>query len=241
MHHFDLDASFPDHPDTVRFASLLGIDLVTAWGHLCAFRCRVAQYVETGDLNGIHPETIALWCRWEKDPMVFFRALCEAGAIDTTTLQVHNWKKRYWPALKKRNGMRALRAKVEEAQGAELPSPVLARVLELFCASMPPTRARALAKLFLEKVAATTEADDARTLSIAEHLGREAQRANNPVAWLSAAIARAGWNWSVKDTIEEAEKEADRARRAAAPAGRRRNRAEKIGDLLREEGMTHES
>lgn len=95
--------SLLDHRKTLRFARELGIDQVTAIGHLHIFWWWALDNAPDGVLTRINPEDIASTARFlnsSHDSTAFLEALISAGFVDRKfhgkgrppTLRIHDWE-----------------------------------------------------------------------------------------------------------------------------------------------------
>lgn len=83
-----------DHPKTFGFASILGIELPTAIGHLELLWAFTAKQSPRGDIGKWTDGAIARACFWTGSPETFLKALLKIGLIDhhgTHRLVVHDW------------------------------------------------------------------------------------------------------------------------------------------------------
>ena len=94
--------SLLDHRKTLRLARELGIDQVTAIGHLHIFWWWALDNAPDGLLTGIDPQDVATSSRFlnsSRDSKAFLKALLLAGFVDRisqgrgkpTVLQIHDW------------------------------------------------------------------------------------------------------------------------------------------------------
>jgi hypothetical protein len=83
-----------DHPKTLHLASLLGVELPTAIGHLELLWAFTGKKAPRGDVGKFPAGAIAGACYWRGDPDAFTGALVAARFLDvdpTHALLVHDW------------------------------------------------------------------------------------------------------------------------------------------------------
>lgn len=83
-----------EHPKTMDFAARLGVELVTAIGHLELFWSYTGKHAAQGNIGKWPDGTIAMACHWRGKPEVFVQALVDARLLDRDPvhrLLVHDW------------------------------------------------------------------------------------------------------------------------------------------------------
>lgn len=85
------------HFKTKRLARFLGIDTVTAVGHLHYFWWWAYSYAPNGNISNYDSDDIAEAAEWTGSTQGFIDALVEAGFVDKDTstgvLSIHDWDK----------------------------------------------------------------------------------------------------------------------------------------------------
>lgn len=117
--------SLRGHYKRGRLAALLGVDPVTAMGHLHLFWGYICAYAEDGRIQKLRPEEIAWACEWKGDAAIFKSALKDTGFIEDTPEGeiVHKWWEKNGSHIDEYN--RKQRKKLDDTrQVADSPQPV---------------------------------------------------------------------------------------------------------------------
>ncbi|HNU82330.1 MAG TPA: hypothetical protein PKO05_02710 [Thermoanaerobaculia bacterium] len=91
-----LDADLPGHPKVRRLARALGIEPVTAIGHVVTLWCWALRYAADGDLAAFTADDLEDGAGWGGERGAFARALEEVGFVDRDDqgAELHGWRER---------------------------------------------------------------------------------------------------------------------------------------------------
>ena len=92
-----LDADLPGHPKVRRLARALGIEPVTATGHVVTLWCWALRYAADGDLSAFSADDLEDGAGWGGERGALARALEEVGFVDggeDGAAELHGWRER---------------------------------------------------------------------------------------------------------------------------------------------------
>lgn len=118
-----LDADLPGHPKVRRLARALGIEPVTATGHVVTLWCWALRYAADGDLAAFTADDLEDGAGWGGERGAFARALEEVGFVDRDDqgAELHGWRERQERVVAvraaTRERVRRHRGRVDEAEG----------------------------------------------------------------------------------------------------------------------------
>lgn len=118
-----LDADLPGHPKVRRLARALGIEPVTATGHVVTLWCWALRYAADGDLAAFTADDLEDGAGWGGERGAFARALEEVGFVDRDDqgAELHGWRERQERVVAvraaTRERVRRHRGRADEAEG----------------------------------------------------------------------------------------------------------------------------
>lgn len=118
-----LDADLPGHPKVRRLARALGIEPVTATGHVVTLWCWALRYAAEGDLSAFTADDLEDGAGWGGERGAFARALEEVGFVDRDDqgAELHGWRERQERVVAvraaTRERVRRHRGRADEAEG----------------------------------------------------------------------------------------------------------------------------
>lgn len=120
MAWIELHQSLMNHKKIIRLKNLLKIEAPHAMGLVCNLWLWAVDNASDGDLSEFSAEELSEVCGYKKDPIVFLKAMVDAGFIDKKgkRKQIHDWSE-YTGRLMESREIRKEQARVRQAKRRE--------------------------------------------------------------------------------------------------------------------------